>query len=149
MNLNQCNTIDDCVLYGEKLDLSHSDFFIKTPIEIDSSTLIISNYTSILSHYMDYINKSLIDHTFSDEDMMLYNFKPKLFCLDNYGTVELWSLLLRVNNMSSIIDFKKKNIKVFNITTIFNILNEIMILEKGQIDSNNDVIDKKIISMTY
>lgn len=148
MNLTRCNTIDDCVQYGKDLELSHSKLFIKTPIAIGEDKLIISNYTSILTQYMDYIRGSLVDYTISDEDMMVFKYKPKYFCLQMYGTMELWSLLLRVNNMTSIMDFKKKNIKIFNELLIFDIINEILILEKDRIEKNNDEVEKKIISMS-
>ena len=147
MNLISCNTVDDCVAYGEDLELSHSKLFVKTPIVISDNKLIVSNYTSILNPYMDYIKQALVDYTIPDEEMMEYKYKPKYFCLSKYGTMELWSLLLRVNNMKSIMDFKKKNIKVFNELLIFDIINEILILEKERIQKNNDEIEKKIIEM--
>ena len=147
MNLISCNTVDDCVAYGEDLELSHSKLFVKTPIVISDNKLIVSNYTSILNPYMDYIKQALVDYTIPDEEMMEYKYKPKYFCLSKYGTMELWSLLLRVNNMKSIMDFKKKNIKVFNELLIFDIINEILILEEERIQKNNDEIEKKIIEM--
>lgn len=147
MNLVKCNNVDDCVRYGEELELSHSKLFVKTPISIGDNKLIIANYTSIINPYMDYIKKTLVDYTISDEEMMEYKYKPKYFCLMKYGTMELWSLLLRVNNMKSIMDFKKKNIKVFNSQLIFDTINEIIILEDERIQSNNDEVRKKIIEM--
>ena len=147
MNLIKCNNVDDCVKYGEDLELSHSKLFVKTPISIGDDKLLISNYTSIINPYMDYIKKTLVDYTITDEEMMEFKYKPKYFCLSKYGTMELWSLLLRVNNMKSIMDFNKKNIKAFNSNMIFETINEIIILEEERIQKNNDEITKKIIEM--
>lgn len=148
MNLQKCNTVDDCVKFGKELELSHGKMFVRSTIQPSDNTLLISNYTSILTPYMDYINSALIDHTISDEDMTIYKYKPKYFCLQMYGTMELWSLLLRVNNMKSIMDFNKKQIKIFDELVIFDIINEIMILEKEKMELNNEEIDKKIIKMS-
>lgn len=147
MNLIKCNTVDDCVAYGEELDLAHGKMFVRTPIVIGDNKVIISNYTSILTPYMDYIKTALVDYTITDEEMMEYKYKPKYFCLMKYGTMELWSLLLRVNNMKSIMDFKKKNIKVFNELLIFDIINEILILEEARIQKNNDEVEKAILEI--
>lgn len=148
MNLTSCNTIDDCIQYGKSLELAHSKLFERVTIETDNSNLIITNYTSILTRYMDYIKESLVEYTFSDEEFMLYQYKPKMFCYHAYGTMELWSLLLRVNNMISIMDFKERTIKMFNEQVIFDILNEIIILERDEIESNTLEVEKKIIEMS-
>lgn len=148
MNLISCNTIDDCIEYGKSLELAHSKLFERVTIETGSSDLIIANYTSILTRYMPYIKESLVEYTFSEEDFLVYQYKPKMFCYHVYGTMELWSLLLRVNNMISIMDFKERTIKIFNDQIIFDLLNEIIILEKDEIENNNLEVEKKIIEMS-
>lgn len=148
MNLIKCNSVDDCVQYGEELELAHGKLFVKTPLKIGDDKLIISNYASILNPYMDYIKKTLVDYEISDKDMLIYKYKPKYFCLTTYGTMELWSLLLRVNNMKSIMDFKKNKIKIFDKILIFDVLNEIIILERHKTQKNNEEIDKAILEMS-
>ena len=148
MNLTRCTTVDDCIEYGKSLQLAHSKLFDRVAIETDDDKLIIANYTSILSSYMDYIKETLVEHTFSDEEFLTYQYKPKMFCLHRYGTMELWSLLLRVNNMISIMDFKKQTIKIFNEDLIFDVLNEIIILEQTRKEKNDLEIEKKIIEMS-
>ena len=49
------------------------------------------------------------------------------WCL--YGTTELWSALLELNGVSSIIDFTFETPKVFNPNTFLKKLNEVMIME--------------------
>lgn len=148
MNLLNCNTIDDCIEYGKSLEFAHSKLFERVTISTDDNNLIIANYTSILTRYMDYIKETLVEYTFTDEEFLTYQYKPKMFCYHVYGTMELWSLLLRVNNMISIMDFKEKTIKIFNSQVIFELLNEIMNLEREDMESNNLEIEKKIIEMS-
>lgn len=148
MNLTSCNTVDDCIEYGKSLELAHSKLFERVTIATDDSNLIIANYTSILTQYMDYLKESLVEYTFSEEDFLTYQYKPKMFCYHVYGTMELWSLLLRVNNMISIMDFKEKKIKIFNEQVIFDLLNEIINLEREDIEANNLEVEKKIIEMS-
>lgn len=148
MNLTKCNTIDDCIEYGKSLELAHSKLFERVTIETNDTNLIIANYTSILTQYMDYIKETLVEYTFTDEEFLTYQYKPKMFCYHVYGTMELWSLLLRVNNMISIMDFKEKTIKIFNTQVIFDLLNEIMILEKDDRQTNDLEVEKKIIEMS-
>lgn len=148
MNLVSCNTIDDCIEYGKSLQLAHSKLFDRVAIATGEDKLIIANYTSVLTQYMSYIKATLQEYTFTDEEFLTYQYKPKMFCYHKYGTMELWSLLLRVNNMISIMDFTKKTIKVFNEDLIFQLLNEIIILEKSRMEKNNIEIEKKIIEMS-
>ena len=42
-----------------------------------------------------------------DDELSLYKYKPKKLSLDLYDTTELWSVLLELNNMYSVIDFCK------------------------------------------
>jgi len=73
---------------------------------------------------------------FTDNDFRKYKFQPKKLSLILYQTTELWSLLLKLNNMSSILEFTKKDILVPPANVIFNLLNEVIILEKKQITAN-------------
>ena len=50
--------------------------------------------------------------------------------------------------MISIMDFKEKTIKIFNTQVIFDLLNEIMILEKDDRQTNDLEVEKKIIEMS-
>ena len=139
IHISKCSTISDFKVYLEKSDISYPKTFLKTIIKSNGTNIIV-NYTSILNKYYDYIAKTLNTVTFSEDDMIKYKFNPKLVCYDLYGTVELWGLLLKVNNMTSALEFKKNEIKVFT-TDIFTILNEIFILESDSIVSNNSLVN--------
>jgi hypothetical protein len=73
--------------------------------------------------------------TFTDEEYMKYRFQPKRFCMDFYDTTELWSSILRINNMTSASQFVNQTIKAFT-QDVFDVINEIMILEDERIRDN-------------
>ena len=139
---SQTATIQDLVQFGKSLDLSHSKLHTKTSFLTDAGDKIIINYTSILDKYYDIIKKNTTIVDMTDEELNKYRFQPKRFCMDFYNTPELWSLLLRINNMTSTTQFDQKKIKVFT-SNIFDILNEILILEESAIRENNDQVYKK------
>lgn len=64
-----------------------------------------------------------------DEITQLYTipetsfYKPKMVSLELYGTTELWLALLRVNNMKNISEFHYSIIKVYNPSSLMEIIN--------------------------
>ena len=96
---------------------STSDKKIEIPFES-----LISKYKYILS---DIIITVDLDNKLSRQ----YLYNPKLLSYDLYGTVELWSELLRLNNWSSIVEFKPVKIKIYDPRRLKSFLNEILILE--------------------
>lgn len=136
--LQDCTTITSFKPYEKKLDISYAKTFLKTVIPSDDTKLIV-NHTSLPNKYFDYISDIVTSVTMTDEEYIKYRYQPKLFCYNYYGTTELWALLLKVNNMTSAIEFNKKNIKVFS-QEIFSLLNEIFILEKENITNDGILI---------
>lgn len=128
------NTLSSLVKYGKKLPLSHSAMHIKSKLKFNDTNVIV-NYHSFIDEYMDFIKPILIKYTLTDNEYEKYIYQPKLFCLDNYGEAELWSILLKVNNMTSILEFDRKDLILFT-DEIFDILSEILILESDDIRDN-------------
>jgi len=128
-------TIPELIAYMKTQDISHSNLHFKATFTVDGTSLQI-NSSSILDRYMDFIKKNSSIMNFTDNDFRKYKFQPKKLSLILYQTTELWSLLLKLNNMSSILEFTKKDILVPPANVIFNLLNEVIILEKKQITAN-------------
>lgn len=128
------NTLSSLVKYGKKLPLSHSSMHIKSKLTFGDTNVIV-NYHSFIDEYMDFIKPILVNYTLTDNEFEKYIYQPKLFCLDNYGEAELWSLLLKVNNMTSIMEFDRKELVLFT-DEIFELLSEILILESDDIKEN-------------
>lgn len=139
VGISYYTNISSLIDYENQLKLSHNKLFLKSLIKSNGNNLIV-NSTSLPNMYYDYILNSTYTLTLTNSEYMKYRYQPKLFCHDVYGTTELWSLLLKINNFSSISEFNSKKIKVFDVD-IFNILNEILINEESRILENYDSID--------
>ena len=138
LKFTQCRTLSDFKTYVDNVEISYPKTFLKGVVQSGDTNLIV-NYTSLLNNYMDYIKDITTQVTMSETELIKYKYNPKLLCYDLYGTVELWGLLLKVNNMTSVLDFKTNKINVFS-HQIFSLLNEIFILEKNNITNNNIMV---------
>lgn len=136
LNQMRTSTIPDLIEYGKELAISHSTLHLKSSFTEGGDTIII-NYTSILDNYMPVLEQYIEDMELTDAEYQKYRFQPKLLSLDLYGTLELWSAILRINNITSITQFTLTNLKVFT-ENIFDVINEILILEEGAIKKNKD-----------
>ena len=136
VSITKCHTISDFKDYVDLADISYPKTFLKSVVNTESGNLIV-NSTSLPNKYYDFILSATRTTVLTDEEMRRYKFNPKLLCFDLYGTVELWGLLLKVNNMTSVTEFTKPKIKTFT-SQIFSILNEIFVLEDHNIVENKE-----------
>lgn len=140
----KCTTLEEIIEYGKSLQLSHSKLHTKDFIfDPYTKKTTIFNTSNILERYMDKVNKLIKEYEFTETEYQKYIYKPKMFCLDIYGDIELWSLLLNINNMISITEFNKKKIKIFT-KEIFDFINEVIILEEPNLIINDDYIESAI-----
>jgi len=135
LTLASCNTIDQLIEYGKKLDISHDKLHIKQSIKDPNGNIIIINYSSLIDKYYYFLEKIIKTVTLSDAEYQTYKFQPKMLSYKMYGTTELWSAILRINNLTSASEFKLKTLKLFTLD-IFDMLNEILILEEDALKQN-------------
>lgn len=135
MKLNSINNLSEFGTYAKSLDLSHDKMHLKSKLTFNSGNIIV-NSTSLANKYWDYILNTCYEIELSDIDYLKYRYQPKLYCYHKFGTTELWSLLLKVNNITSVAEFNMKKFLTFT-DRIFTVLNEIMILEEDNIAKNN------------
>lgn len=133
--LQQCNTISDLIAYGKSLKISHDALYFKASLIDGENNNIIINQFSLIDKYYDYIIKISKPYTFNDQEYMKFRFKPKTLSYEVYGTTELWSLLLRINNIISTAQFDVHSL-IIPTAEIFDVLNEILILDKREIEEN-------------
>jgi hypothetical protein len=116
------DSVDDMEISYRKL---HTNAYVKNNDEI-----IKIPYKSILQDYRPFFESTIVTAEFTNSEVTKYRFKPKRLSDDLYGTTELWSVLLDLNNMYSIIDFNlEKSIKVYEPKEFLKLLNEVLILE--------------------
>jgi len=141
VDIKNSHSLSDYGQYNNKVDITMHKLHLKDKLTMTSNnTALIINTTSLPNKYWDYLMKRCIEYTFSDKDYLRYKYQPKLFCYEFYGNLELWSFLLKVNHMTSILDFNKKTIKVFD-DGIIKLLEEILIIEDPDIRRNSIYIE--------
>lgn len=86
-------------------------------------------YSSLMNKYRDYLSSAVQLTKISDGEMVKYQFQPKRLSSKLYGTTELWSDILRLNGMISILEFNRPIIKIYNASKLNDLLNEILIME--------------------
>lgn len=114
------------------LEISYRMFHNNAILNNQSSNIKIEiPFESLISKYKDILSSIVISVKFDDILARQYLYKPKLLSYDLYGTVELWSELLKLNNWSFITQFKPTNIiKIYDPNRLKVFLNEILILEE-------------------
>lgn len=124
--------------YDKHTPLSYSHFHLKAKLNHNGSMIVNTEF--IPTKYFDLIKRDAKTVTLSDVEFIEYKFQPKKYCYDRLGSVELWPILLRLNNMCSAAEFTYQTFKVPG-PNIMSVLNEILILESNNIDKNNTSIE--------
>lgn len=102
---------------------------------------IFASY-NVLNDYLDDIKNLAVEVTLSDEMFRKYEYKPKLLCYDIYGYKELYFIILVINEMISVKDFRKKKIKMLYVEDMNNLITHLIKAEKDLKDRNNDELKK-------
>ena len=124
-------TITELIEWGKNEEISYRNLHTEAYInDIDNDRIIKIPLNDTMSAYRYFLDPYLIEFELHDEELQLYQFKPKSLSYKLYGTTELWALLLMINNCVSKIDFNKKKIKVLDPKNIKSFINEVLILEK-------------------
>lgn len=76
-------------------------------IEIPTSNLFYEKYRGLILN-------NCVKVKIPEKSFLKYRYKPKLLSYDLYGTIDLWHLLLWVNNMYSVTQFNQQSIYIFN-----------------------------------
>ena len=122
------STIPLVITEGLKKELRHSSLHTAVEVTNEGGSTSIINVESILDKYKDVLNNEVIVYELSDEEFVKYKYRPRTFCDDYYNNVDLWGALLRINNMKTSVDFKKKTIKTFG-PKFIRVLDELLTIE--------------------
>lgn len=91
---------------------------------------------SLINKYSNIINSYTIEVKIKKD---LY-YRPEYISLLEYGTTDLWYLILFVNNMTKPDELNKETIKIFN-PAYLDIINNIIEKEKNNINNYNSPIN--------
>lgn len=137
------STIKSLVEYGKELTITSVDLHYKTVITNTKGEKIIVNINALFEKYYEMLLDTVETVELTGDEYYKYRYKPRVLSNDLYGTPELHFMLLRLNNMCSITEFDKTEIKVFG-TGLVSLLNEIMIHEYDDYVNNELSIIKEI-----
>ncbi len=121
-------TIQELIDSVKDMEISYRNLHTNVYIKNKDDTIKIP-YKSILKEYMPFLQSTVLTLQLTAPEVSLYRFKPKKLSYDLYGTTELWSALLEINRMYSIVEFNQEEYKVFDPKEFKTLLNEVMILE--------------------
>lgn len=142
-NIKSCSTIAELISYGEALPIAMDKLHTKKVLFSSDDKPIIFNYLSILDKYHNELQKHAVTVKLTDEEFAKYKYKPKLLCYDVYNNLDMAPLILRLNHMTSVIDFTKQELKMYK-NDIYSTINEILVLEQEALDNNSIEIEKEI-----
>lgn len=142
-SMYEVSSITDHIDYGNQLPVSHRTIHMKAAFIDNNNKAIIHCANNLLNKYSELLDDYIIETTLTDDEFVDYKYKPKSLSLDMYGTTELWSSILAINNMDSVVEFNKKKIKLFR-DDILEMLEEILILEEDNIRVNNHDMERLV-----
>lgn len=97
------------VASGKNITISHGNMQFKTRID----NRIVVPKVSLIGQYHGILSKYIVEKEYTDKEFSHYYQRPKLLSLDLYGTPELWSWLLYINNCKSVANFTNPKLKIF------------------------------------
>lgn len=131
----QANTLDKYIQRGKELGASHERLQFKARL----NSGVVIPYRGIVNQYSRAFKNRIRKITLTDAQFMKYEYSPKLFCYDRYGTPELWSELLYINHMTSVMEFNKRTINVFT-ANISDYIAELLMLYREDLIENREEI---------
>lgn len=136
-------TISDLAEYGDSKNLSHENLHFKDSFYNSKTDVVqVVSFNSIIDKYYYILYPLLVKVELTDQEIERYRYKPRMYCQDVYGNIELWSTLLRMNNILTPSEFDKKKFKGFS-KDFLDKLDEIMIIEGDRLDANRQQIKNK------
>lgn len=140
----QETTISDYVDNYRDLELSYETIHFKEKDSVDatgkSDNKMILLGDSLLDKYRKDLEEITISKRLTSKERIRYHCNPWVLSFDLYGTVEYWGLLVDINNMSSVTEFTRSNIKVFD-STLPDLIESILALEEDSIDLNTESVE--------
>lgn len=116
----------------------------KNSLNLDNTSMIATKdgftfpITNILRQkYRGILIQNSVQLDLDDALFERYKFRPKSLCLKIYGTTDLWHLIIWLNDMTSVTQFNRRNIVVFNPDSM-DIINKILELEKVRLLQNSE-----------
>nr|DAS58635.1 MAG TPA: hypothetical protein [Caudoviricetes sp.] len=115
-------------LTSEELNYRTIHNYVKIDDLVNEESLLVP-HVSLINKYRHFLTPYVSEMELEGNTYQSIKYSPKLLSYILYGTTELWSCLLLLNNCKSVIDFDLKTVKIYNPDNIKDMINEILILE--------------------
>lgn len=132
---NNAYTIPDEVSLGRNITISHGNLVYKTRYQ----DRMVVPVESLIGKYSRILHSYIITKEYTDREFSPYYQRPKMLSMDLYGTPELWSWLLHINNCKSVANFIKPKVKIFT-QNIGNAIEEILVIEHDDMKKNKRTV---------
>lgn len=123
--------VESVISSGKLLGISESSMAFKTLIDDE----IAIPYYNVITKFYPIIKKYIEEVSLTEDDFFKYKCRPNYYCYVQYGTPELASSLLYINNMDSATKFKNTKFKRFK-NNIMSVINELMSLNEKDLRKN-------------
>lgn len=134
------STIKELINNGKHSTLNTDELSLKTVVTNSLNEKFVVNISCVFEKYYELLTDHVVTVALTNEEYLRYRFKPRMLSKDLYGTYDLHYLLLKLNNITSVIYFDFTELKVFK-PEIISLLNEIQILEEeNRIDNQMNII---------
>ena len=146
--ISSAKTITQQIITGKNLKISNKQLQIEQLVKLDNHNVLLLNVFTLMSKYRYHVNKYARAYQMNDVDAQKYRYKPYMLSNDLYGTIELAPLIMHVNHMTSVTEFKdlEQGIKLFS-SDFIDFLNEVLVKEKTTITANRNSIKKEILDL--
>ena len=123
-------TIPEQVSLAKDMEISYRTLHPSLVISnVKDDDVIRVPYSSIINKYKDFLSTIVVEIKLDDAMREKYMYKPKMVSNELYGTTELWSEILILNNAYSVIEFTPRVLKCYDPNRFKSFINEIILLE--------------------
>lgn len=136
------HTIKEVAMKGLSKNLTHTNMHFKVGYVGEDGIRRVYNWDSLIDKYRDLLMQYTHEVIMTDKELEKYRFQPRMFCEDFYANSDLWSILLRLNNMLTSTDFNRKRFKALG-PKFTTVLNEILTIEDDYL--NQSMVEAKTV----
>ena len=136
VNPSTASTLKSFISSGKQVPLKYNKFCF---MDTDSNGVLRPVF-NVLRDYKEELLSYLMIVKFTKDERTIYTFNPKRLAYDVYGSTDLYSFILFINNMASIkeFDLKTGSCKLMHRELFSDLLAKIYTAEKKNLDLYNN-----------
>lgn len=141
----ETTTIEGLINSGNTVPISYSKFSFLERMP-NGSMIPISN---IIWDYIDELRAASLYVELTDEQFARYKFKPKLLCMDIYGSTEVYFIIMALNDIADVTMFDRKRIRMLKKDNMETLISLIYNAEKSVLENYNSKLSAASTNVTY